>query len=93
MSDGVLPALVRRPRPVVRVVLGDDVQALLDLRRGAHPLMELHQGLGPRLGVLPGVLAEGLHQLEVCPLFASLQMKKVIKESGKQIIHNSPLAC
>ena len=30
--------------------------------------MQLHQGVGPRLGVLPGVLAQGLHQLEVCPL-------------------------
>ena len=33
--------------------------------------MQLHQGVGPRLGVLPGVLAQGLHQLEVCPLCSS----------------------
>ena len=31
-------------------------QILLDLRRGCHPLVELHQGLGPRLGILPDVL-------------------------------------
>ena len=81
---------------------------LVDLQRGTHPLMELDQGLGPRLGVLPGVFAEGLHQLEVCallirdviheakpviPALPSLQTKIVIKESGKQIIHNSPFEC
>ena len=40
-------------------------QISLDLRLGVDSLTELHQSLRPLLGFLPGVGAQGLHQLEV----------------------------